>query len=133
VSRGDVAHRRVSNEPAVIGVLKRLGFQEARLAGLAVAEQIAVFANAEVIVAPHGAGLSNLVYAAPRTRVLEMFSPNYVHPCYWSLSCLCELDYAYLLGVGPRPAPGVDPHRHREHLTIDTDQLRLAVKSLLDD
>ena len=48
--------------------------------------------------APHGAGLTNLVWCAPHTKVLEIFSPLYVNLCYWAIASVTQADYYYLLG-----------------------------------
>ena len=57
-----------------------------------------LFYNAEVIVAPHGAGLSHLVFADLKVRVLELFAPIYVQQHYWHISNVMGFDYHYLLG-----------------------------------
>jgi hypothetical protein len=43
------------------------------------------------------------VFCRPRTTVLEFFSPEYVHPAFWTLSSQCDLDYHYLVGEGEPP------------------------------
>ena len=52
---------------------------------MSVQEQIDHFAAAEVVVAPHGAGLVNLTFAPPGVRVLELFAPRYLNPGYWAI------------------------------------------------
>jgi capsular polysaccharide biosynthesis protein len=47
-------------------------------------EQIALFQDAECVVAPHGAGLANLVFA-PETAVVELFAADYIVPHYYLL------------------------------------------------
>jgi capsular polysaccharide biosynthesis protein len=65
---------------------------------MSVAEQAACLAAAKVVVAPHGAGLTNLVFCTPGTKVIEIFSPAYVPYCYWMISNLCGLEHYYLIG-----------------------------------
>ena len=72
---------------------------------LGVQEQIDLFAGAEVVVAPHGAALANLVFCPPGVRVLELFHPRYVNPCYWAIADNPGADYRYLVcGRDGRPA-----------------------------
>ena len=59
-------------------------------------EQIEIFYDAEVIVAPHGAGLANLCFAVD-AKVLELFSVSLVRPCYYYLSESLGHRYAYCL------------------------------------
>lgn len=90
--------RRLINEEEVIHCLEGWGFEALHLERLSVREQASLFAQAEIVVAPHGSGLSNLVFCSPGTKVIEIFSPFYVYPCFWLVSNLMELDYFYVLG-----------------------------------
>lgn len=101
ITRKIAANRRIINEPAVIALLSQLGFRCVDLESLSVIEQAALLANAEVVVSPHGSGLTNTIFCQPGTKVIEIFSPHYVYPCYWLISNLLELDYYYLTGTIP--------------------------------
>ncbi|MET4083622.1 hypothetical protein ABIB40_003594 [Pedobacter sp. UYP30] len=60
-------------------------------------ETIAKLKNATHIIAPHGAGLSNIYLAKPRTKVLELFEKDtFFQPCYYRLSHICGLDHKVL-------------------------------------
>ena len=98
IRRDRASHRRLINEVELIAALEQQGFYSVALEALSVQEQANLFAQAEVIVAPHGGGLTNLVFCQPNTRVIEIFSPFYVYPCYWLVSNLLGLQYAYLRG-----------------------------------
>ncbi|MFK7694079.1 glycosyltransferase 61 family protein [Paenibacillus sp. HJGM_3] len=100
ISRSRAPRRKMLNEPDVFRLLQNYGFRSVELEGLTVTEQARIFLSAEIIVSPHGAGLANLVYCTPGTKLLEIFSPKYVHPCYWILSEQAGLDYYYLMGDG---------------------------------
>ncbi|NET72810.1 MAG: DUF563 domain-containing protein, partial [Sphaerospermopsis sp. SIO1G2] len=94
-----LAHsRRVINENEITNLLKRYGFETVILESMTVAEQALLFSQAEIIISPHGSGLTNLVFCQPNTKVIELFSPNYVYHCFWWISNLVGLDYYYLLG-----------------------------------
>ncbi|MBE9224304.1 tetratricopeptide repeat protein [Phormidium sp. LEGE 05292] len=101
ISRKDTANRRIINEDEIIDLLKNFGFQSIVLESMPVVEQAALLTNAKVVIAPHGGGLTNIVFCHPGTKVIEIFSPNYVYPCYWLVSNLINLDYYYLLGENP--------------------------------
>ena len=51
-----------------------------------------------MIIAPHGSGLTNIVFSNSGTKLVEIFSPTYMEPCYWRLANALELDYSYILG-----------------------------------
>ena len=96
VSRGDGAGRRVVNEPALLQALRPLGFEAVQLAGRSVAEQAALFADARLIVGPHGAGLTNALFAPPGAGMLELFPCSYGLAALYVLAMGAQLRYAYL-------------------------------------
>lgn len=98
ISRRDATYRRVSNETDVEALLRDYGFQTITLSDKSLKEQVQLFHQSEVIVASHGAGLSNLAFCRSGTTVIELFAPNYVNVCYWSISNLLKLNYWYLIG-----------------------------------
>lgn len=101
ISRATANTRRLINETAVVQALSPLGFEVIELDGLSVQAQAVLFAQAEVVVGIHGSGLTNLVFASPKTIMVELFSPFFVYPCYWLLANWQELTYFYVLGQAP--------------------------------
>ncbi|MEA2436597.1 MAG: hypothetical protein QOF65_1153, partial [Thermoleophilaceae bacterium] len=104
VSRGDVRHRRLANEDALIEVLRPLGFEVVLPGQLPLEEQLRTFAEAELVVAPHGGALVNLL-ASQEATLVEIFDPRYVNGCYYALTDALGLPYWYVLGEA---APGDD-------------------------
>lgn len=86
------------NEEEVLIHLEQAGFSVIRLDDLPFPHQVSAFATAEIVVAAHGAGLANIVFCTPGTRIVEIFDPTYVVVDYWSLANQVGLPYRYLLG-----------------------------------
>ncbi len=99
LSRQTARYRNVINEADLIQCLDKQGFTVITLDKYSVQEQAQLFANAEVIVAPHGAALTNLVFCQPKTTVLELFSPNYIRYYYWSICQYLKLNHYYAIGT----------------------------------
>ncbi len=89
--------RRIHNEEELMGKLRTLGFRSHILEALPLSEQISLFQRAEAVIAPHGAGLSHLLFAN-HTRVLELFPGPYVLPHYYHLAKSLGHHYSYLTG-----------------------------------
>jgi hypothetical protein len=67
----------------------------------ALTETMRVFRQAVMVVAPHGAGLSNLIFTEPGTIVLEgLCEPPHTNMCYTRLSHLLGLRYYGFLSRG---------------------------------
>lgn len=105
ISRRNASYRRVVNEAEVMGYLQKFGFRDVTLESLSVAEQALLLAGAEIVVAPHGAGLSNLVFCREGTKIIEFISPDAVRNGYYEISQYCGLEYYYMIG---EPAPEIN-------------------------
>jgi len=123
VSRASAHFRRVLNEDEVVRVLAAEGFEVVRLETLSVREQARLFAEADVVVAPHGAGCTNVVFCRPGTAFIELFSPRYVMALYWIVCAHRNVRYAY--DVGRAGGSGTDGHYFTMVEDIDVDCERL--------
>ncbi|WP_199620266.1 glycosyltransferase family 61 protein [Paenibacillus alkalitolerans] len=135
ISREDSDCRNVVNEKQVMGLLEKYGFKKMTLSGMPVTEQIRIFASADIVVAPHGANLTNIIFCRPGTKVVEIFSPYYVNTIYWVMSNYAGLDYYYLLGKRGFSSKSLFefirvagiPH-YNQHIEVDIDQLAGIMK-----
>ncbi|MCH9630432.1 MAG: hypothetical protein S4CHLAM37_04310 [Chlamydiia bacterium] len=92
ISRKKASYRRVINEDEVFALLQKQGFKRYFLEELSILEQVFLFHNAEVIIAPHGAGLVNLIFAEPHTKIVELFQ-EHEDDTYWYLSQIRGIDH----------------------------------------
>lgn len=97
ITRSRAKTRRVLNEKALVSTLESLGFNIYELEHLAPEEQVCLFRDAECVVAPHGAGLANLLFSSS-TEVLELFGSRHVVPHYYLLSKSLGHSYRYICG-----------------------------------
>ena len=125
VDRRHGAHRRLVNENEVVTALERTGFVAVRLELLSLEQQISLFRGAECVVAPHGAGLSNLVFAPSGCRVVELQMDQYLQWAFRSLAALSGLDYDCVIG---RRLAERDGTLHDQHWAISVIHVMAAVE-----
>ncbi|WP_217635202.1 DUF563 domain-containing protein [Paenibacillus sp. yr247] len=124
ISRAHAGGRKIRNEEEVLALLKAYGFRCIHPDAMTFAEQVFMFKSAKVIISAHGASLANLVFVNPGTKLIEIFSPNYVRDYYLGISSHMKLDYYYLIGEGKRP-----PRDHKytkalyEDITVNLESL----------
>lgn len=94
VSRERSTGRRIKNETELRLLLEEFGFTTIYSETLTFSEQVRIFSGASHIVAPHGAGLTNIVFCKPNTKILELFHPFYASPAYFYVARSCGLDYS---------------------------------------
>jgi capsular polysaccharide biosynthesis protein len=88
-----------------------------------------MFAHAEIIVGPHGAGLANIVFARPRCRVVELHAEHWVNWCYRRLAGALDLDYDCVVGKVLAGASG--DHVNTRAWGISATHVVAAVEQML--
>ena len=107
ISRRKAAMRRVVNEVEVEPILKEQGFEIVMCEELSLREQAGLFAEANVICGPHGAGLTNMIYAQnKRVQIWELTASRQTVPCYLVLSR--QLGCEFRRPGGVEPADGME-------------------------
>jgi len=124
LSRAGAKLRTPRNEPALAAALDERGFAVMTATDANHAEQIARFRAARVIVAVHGAGLTNLLFARPGARVVEIFPENFVKSTFWWLARRRGLDYRAVLG---------GPGDYDQRFIVEIDRVMAALEDEEDD
>ena len=127
VTREQARRRKISNEAELWSELQAAGFAKVRLEELTWPEQINAFRHAKVVVAPHGAGLANLVFCRPGTRAVEIFNRSYLHGCFWRLAALQGLDYRPVVPDAAEPLAQATAS-NRLDIVADLRQVRAALR-----
>jgi len=108
VARGAAPRRRVLNEAAVETLLKAHGFISVNPGALSFADQVALFADAEIVVGPHGAGLTNCVFMAPGGALIELTHDKRVVWTYHEVAGATGLNYACIISDAELKNPDED-------------------------
>ncbi len=118
ISRARAAVRRVINENEVAPLLRAHGFEILALEDFSWREQTLLFAQATVVIAPHGAALANAVFCAPGTRITEISTRAGYRDWYLQLAAAAELRYNCI-----EAAPAVHRSLNSHHAAENDDML----------
>ena len=102
LSRKNAPRRRMVNEADVTAPLKRMGFEIWRPDEMTFAEQQELLASAGVVVAEHGAALTNIVWCPADATVIEIHSTAPTSPCFKILAGLRGLRYIPIFSAESR-------------------------------
>jgi len=122
IGRGKSKRRKIPEEGRIIDWLKTQGFEIIDCGEMSVKDQAAAFAHAELIVAPHGGALTNLIFCRPGTKVVELLSSNYPNPCYRNLCGVAKLPYIGIIG-----------NSQKSETTSDLSDSSGAIETRLED
>jgi hypothetical protein len=120
ISRSKASSRKIINENEFVEKITDLGFETYYLENLSFSEQVILFAQAEVVVAPHGAGLTNIVYSDSNAIIFEIFADNYINPCFYTLASGLGQTYSFHIGKC-----------HQNNIELDTEVVIAKLKNLL--
>lgn len=128
VQRG--GRRRVANEDELLPVLAKHGVTLVEDGRHDVGEQIALFRDAELVVAPHGAALTNLVWSSPGTRVLELFDATYSPDPFRHLCAVLGHEHHVLVDGDVASDTGSDHANVGADLLVDPFRLDKALTAI---
>jgi capsular polysaccharide biosynthesis protein len=94
IDRSSMNSRRLELSKRDETILRGYGISIVCLEDLSLLKQINIFHGAELVIGPHGAGFSNIVFSR-KPKILEFFFPQHVNACYYSLGQHVEADYSY--------------------------------------
>ncbi len=86
ISRRAARHRRVVNEEEVEELMRSCDFDVYHLEDWPFPDQVALFAEAAVVVSAHGAGLTNMIFSPPGLAVVDIFESNHFNKYFWNLT-----------------------------------------------
>ncbi len=93
VSRRDTKKRKLDNEEDLERALESIGVQPIVPSEVSLDEQIRLFSMARLVVGPHGAGMTNIVFCHPGTLVYELHPNIHLNGCFFQASQLFRLAY----------------------------------------
>lgn len=125
ITRADSKIRKLSNEKEIFGYLSKIGFSFTILTGMPFSAQFSIFNSAKIIVAPHGAGLTNLLFCSSGSLVIELIPDNKIsNPNLFEELCdYKKIEYHYIAG---RVVNGLN-----NDFQIDLIQLKSKLDTLL--
>jgi capsular polysaccharide biosynthesis protein len=116
--------RFVANAEQIEQIAKVAGFATYDLEGMTPRAQMALFRDAEFVIGPHGAGLANLLFCAPGTKVIELSPDSEFRPYFAQISDKLDLSHAVL------PC-AVHGQGFNGRMTVDVDKFRMLLRQML--
>jgi len=118
LNRGPRRRRSLANLPDLLGILAEFNLEVVDTDELSLAEQMELFAGVRLVVANHGAGLTNLMFRIGQpVDLVELFAPDFISPHFVWMAHTFGFGYDAVVGE----AVGGGAFR------IDAQELRAAI------
>jgi capsular polysaccharide biosynthesis protein len=125
VSRAKARGRHLVGEQALWPALQRRGFERVCMEDLAFEAQVRLMQQTRVLLAPHGAGLTNMLFCPSAAEVLEIADPGYPNPNFYAMAA--ALGHGYWLIEGRGVGEG---HALQRDLEVAPEAVRAALDRL---
>jgi hypothetical protein len=131
ISRRDAGTRQLLNEQELLSMLQSdFGFHPILNEDYDIMGQISIYREADVVMGPHGAGLTNVLFSEQPSLFVEMFN-SVQQPFYPALSQALGVKYLGIPGVSAHPA-GDGYRPDNAPFRVDVARVRAALGELLN-
>jgi len=89
----NVVSRRVSNEEELSLMLEKRGFKTVYMENFSFLEQISIMSHAKYVVAPHGAGITNVMFAKDDCHLIELINDKRGVLCFEEMCARMKISY----------------------------------------
>ena len=120
IARDKSVGRRIVNQVEIDPILQRYSIEKVFLEDLSIICQMRLFNESEIVISPHGAGLTNLLWCRPNTQVIEFSNSCWHNPEYYYLSYHRGLDYTEFLCNADTGCPDSNP---AANVIVDVESL----------
>ena len=126
LSRELTDRRKVENDAEIRSLIKKKGGETLILEKMSWVEQLAYFQNCEILISPHGAGLTNMIFCFKKVKVIEFrHHQSDIQNMYFSMSSTLKLDYFYI------KCQGIDIDPHPSNINVPLGELNSLLENFV--
>ena len=102
-------HSQIENADELQEFLKKNNFKILKLSKINFEDQVSLFHNAKIVIGAHGAGLCNLIFCNPKTKVIEFSNKEFKCDVFKNICNINNLDYYKLISEKEVPKDRINP------------------------
>lgn len=125
ISRAKAQRRKLLNEDDIWPLLQEKGFEKVFMEELSFREQITLMQESKIVMAPHGAAITNVLFCQPGTHIVEIADLSFPNPNFYALASAMSHNYWILNaeGIG-------DVHPLEKDLRIDPSVIKKTLQKI---
>ncbi len=131
ISRSDPSKntaRKIHNEDELTLMLTKYSFKTVYMENFSFLEQISIMYHAKYIIAPHGAGITNIMFARKDRELIEMVNQEWSKTCFAEMCERMKIKYHRIDCI---EAPGETREFELRDIEVDTVELEEKLTKIL--
>lgn len=93
ISRAKARGRQLTNEAALAPMLRAAQVESVVMEDLDFPAQVRLMQETALLIAPHGAGITNMIFAPAGAQIVEIADPDFPNPNFYALASALGHDY----------------------------------------
>lgn len=93
ISRAKASRRKLINEEDIWSLLEPYGFQRVFMEELTFREQVKLMQETSVLIAPHGAGMTNMMFCPSGAQIVEIADLSFPNPNFYAVASAMKHQY----------------------------------------
>lgn len=89
------------------------------------------FAQADAVIGPHGAGMTDIVFCRPGTKILELIPSDHIYEYFYTIADSADLDYSYLVGKSNKVRSPEEKGPSSSDFYIDPIEFKMAIEQFM--
>jgi capsular polysaccharide biosynthesis protein len=99
ISRNRIAFKRLVNEEQLLPVIQKHSFDIVQPENMSLSQQVRTFSMANIILAAHGSGITNMIFSPTNAQVLELQDARFApRRWYWKVASILGHEYSTMIG-----------------------------------
>lgn len=127
ISRSRARFRRLLNEEEIWPLFENEGFERVYMEEMSFHEQVRMMRETNVLAAPHGAGLTNMMFCPEGAHVVEIACLGFPNPNFYAVASAMGHDYSIVSADASGDVPPLE-----QDLVVQPDAVLAALRGLAD-
>ena len=127
ISRAAARTRRIANEAAFLPVLRKYQIEVVRMEEQSLIEQASLMAQADLLIGPHGGGLTNMLFMQAESQIAELRLRSGPPPCFENLAKALGHLWQPIHCAPDQP----EIHPHASFMVVDVEALDRYLRDIL--
>lgn len=122
-----ITNRKIANEKEFEALMQQQWIEIVAMEWMTIKEQAILFSEANLIIWPHGAWLTNIIFSNPWSTLIELFHPETIFWHYYAMAWSLDIQYIPIIWETVKDNKRIAMD---QDMIIDCNELKIALHNI---